>query len=261
MKKILTSLVATALLTLTANADLTRLEMGAGMWQQTPTGSVHASTTEESDLLNLSGDYNSLEKDSNEMYLWMLIKHPIPILPNLRLEYVSTSDEGTTDGDVNGQPTNSNASPTTIDMHQFDIIPYYNILDNTAWITLDIGVDIKVVKSDAYVSDLAPTSGFLDTSYTSNETIVLPLLYLRTRLEIPATNIGLEADVKYITYDGSTVYDVRAKVDYTLDFFPVVQPAIEVGYRTQKIDLEEVDTENTLNFEFSGVYAGVMVRF
>ena len=255
MKKILTTLACGAILATTASADFARLEMGAGVWQQTPTSLIN--TKDDDGLLSLDGTYEGAEKDSSEMYLWMLIKHPIPILPNIRLEYVSVADEGTTTGTVNGLTAAD--APTTIDMHQFDIIPYYNILDNTGWVTLDLGLDLKVVKSDAYVSSL--TGGGLDTSYTSNETLVIPLLYVRSRVEIPATNIGLEADVKYITYDGSTVYDVRAKVDYTLDFFPVVQPAIELGYRVQKLDLEDVDTSTTIDMEFSGVYAGVMVRF
>ena len=87
----------------------------------------------------------------------------------------------------------------------------------------------------------------------------MPLGYVRARVQAPATNIGFEADVKYITYDDNTVSDIRVKVDYTLDMIPVIQPAIELGYRIQKFELEEsgfkIDTEST------GVYLGVMLRF
>jgi outer membrane protein len=92
-------------------------------------------------------------------------------------------------------------------------------------------------------------------------TFALPLLYARARVEIPSTDIGLEADIKYITTGDSTVYDARAKVDYTLDFVPVIQPALEVGYRAQKIDIDESGVDAKLDIEFSGFYAGLMLRF
>ena len=54
---------------------------------------------------------------------------------------------------------------------------------------------------------------------------------------------------------------MRAKVDYTFDFVPVVQPAIEVGYRVQKFDVTSDDDKTKMDMEFSGVYAGLMLRF
>ena len=89
----------------------------------------------------------------------------------------------------------------------------------------------------------------------------VPLLYARARVQIPSTDLGLEADIKYITTGDSTVYDARAKVDYTLKFVPVIQPALEVGYRVQKIDIDEDSIDAKLDIDFSGVYAGLMVRF
>jgi len=257
MKKLLTSLAAVATLTTALSADFARVEMGAGAWSQTPSG--YADRSDGDGMLNLKGKYISSEKDVNEIYAWLLIKHPIPILPNLRLEYVSVSDEGLTDGSVNGYQA-TNDMPTTLDTKQYDIIPYYNILDNTFWITLDLGLDIKVIQSDVEVKEvgtgipMTPT-----TTYTSSDTTAIPLLYVRTRVEIPVTNIGLEADVKAITDGTNTMYDIRAKVDYTLGFVPVVQPALEVGYRIQQLTVDDGDTQVDLNY--AGVYAGLMLRF
>ncbi|MDD3060046.1 MAG: TIGR04219 family outer membrane beta-barrel protein, partial [Sulfurimonas sp.] len=140
------------------------------------------------------------------------------------------------------------------------IIPYYNILDNTGWTTLDIGLDAKVVSLD-YAAQGVTIGTLASQNYSDSVTIVVPMAYLRARVEIPATNIGLEADAKYVTYDGSTISDMRAKVDYTLDFFPVVQPALEIGYRTQKIDIASSDVKSVINIEYSGLYAGLMLRF
>lgn len=249
MKKILTGLVISAVLAATASADMARVEMGAGTWLQTPNGG--GSTSDTSGVLSLSGEYKSEKQSSDEFYFWMLIKHPVPIVPNLRLEYVSIADEGLTTGIVNSIPVTDAA--TRIDMKQYDIIGYYNILDNTGWVTIDLGLDLKIVQSSADVNEV----GILN--YSSSDSVVIPLLYVRTRAEIPATNIGFEADVKYITDGDSTVYDIRAKVDYTLDFVPIVQPALELGYRIQKYDVDDSDTQMAL--DYSGVYAGVMIRF
>ncbi|MEA1983097.1 MAG: hypothetical protein U9N39_06095, partial [Campylobacterota bacterium] len=91
--------------------------------------------------------------------------------------------------------------------------------------------------------------------------MVLPLGYLRGRVQIPVTKIGIEADVKYISYGNSTVSEFRAKVDYTLGFIPVIQPGIEIGYRMQSIDVQSDNEKTKLKMDYSGVYAGLMLRF
>jgi len=263
MKKLLMTGALGALLATTASADFTRVELGGGMWKQTPNG--YATRADGGGALSLNGTYTSAKKEATDTYAWLLIKHPLPIIPNLRLEYVTISDEGNTYGKIGGLGFDipaSAAAPTTFDITQYDVIPYYNILDNTFWITLDLGLDIKVIESDVHVGTTTYSIGNVSTTfpgYTSTDTTAIPLLYARTRVEIPATNIGLEADVKAITDGTNTMYDVRAKVDYTLGFIPVVQPAVEVGYRMQKLKVDDGSTQ--IDLDYSGVYAGLMLRF
>ncbi|MCK9472877.1 TIGR04219 family outer membrane beta-barrel protein [Sulfurimonas sp.] len=251
MKKVLYTLVCTAVLASSAMADIARVEMGAGAWMQTPKGT--ATYTDG----GADGSYTSSEKDSTEAYVWMLIKHPVPILPNLRLEYVSLEDSGVASGQFKDFNIGTgNFTTLSYDMKQYDIIPYYNILDNTAWITLDLGLDIKIIDASYTAAPSAPFAG-----YSDSVTFAIPLLYARARVEIPSTDIGLEADIKYITTGDSTVYDIRAKVDYTLSFIPVIEPALEIGYRMQKLDIDESSIDAILDLDFSGFYAGLMVRF
>ncbi len=254
MKKILTTLAVGAMLATAASADVARLEMGVGAWQQTPTGAITYTDS------GASGSDTSIEKESTSAYAWMLVKHPIPILPNIRLEYASLESEGEATGTFDD--FTATGGSTLLEMTQYDIIPYYNILDNTGWVTLDLGLDLKVIDLE-YTAD--NVGNWTSPTYTDSDTIVIPLVYARVRVEIPGTNIGLETDGKYITYDDSTIYDIRAKVDYTLDFIPVIQPAIEIGYRIQKFDLsDDGDTAGStaaMDLEFSGIYAGMMLRF
>ena len=252
MKKFLSGLCAAMLLGSIAQADFLRVEMGGGIWEQTPSG--YATRTDNDGVLNLNGTYISDEEQSAEVYAWVLLKHPVPIIPNLRLEYVTLSDKGQTSGSVDGLPIPGSA-PTTIDTTQYDVIPYYNLLDNTFWLTLDIGIDAKFVQSDATVGSVGVFPG-----YSSSDSSVIPLLYLRTRAQIPATGIGLEADVKAIGDGTNAAYDVRAKIDYTFESVPVIQPGIEIGYRAIKLKVDD-GTKTQVDLDYEGVYAGIMARF
>jgi outer membrane protein len=254
MKKLLTTLASTAMLTTLLNADLARVEMGGGVWDNKPSGAL--SYTES----GATGSYASNEKSNQSGYAWLLVKHPIPVLPNLRLEYTTLEDSGSADGEFQDFSITGLASGD-IKMTQYDAVLYYNVLDNTAWITLDVGLDVKFIDLDFTANGNLTIDGLPQSSYTVNETLPLPMGYVRARVEIPGTDIGLEADAKYVSYDGSSVSDYRVKVDYTFDFVPVVQPAIELGYRAQKFDLTYDDDRTNLELDFSGVYAGVMLRF
>lgn len=247
-KKLLPLFACGLMLATTANADIARAEMGIGTWLQTPSGTISytdgAITAE--DILD--------EKLQAQIYAWLLIKHPIPVLPNLRLEYVDTLNKGTATGTF-GTYTFPASASTELSMSQIDLIPYYNILDNTGWITLDLGLDIKIM-------DISyETAGIDLTSKIPNDIslVVVPLAYARTRFQAPGTDIGMEADIKYISYSSATIYDARVKVDYTFDVTPVLQPAIEIGYRVQKFELD-ID-EVTIDVEYSGIYMGAILRF
>lgn len=250
MKKILCSFTCASLLASAAFADFTRVEAGAGAWMQSPDGS--ASYTDN----GADGSYTSSKKENTRIYAWAMIKHPAPMIPNLRVEYASIEDDGTASGKFKKFDIGAVSTSLSYDMKQYDIIPYYNILDNTAWITLDLGIDLKVVDYSYTAAPILPFSGYSDSS-----TFVIPLVYARARTEIPSTQIGLEADIKYISTGDSTVYDARIKADYTLDLFPVVQPALEIGYRVQKFDIDDSSVDAKLDIDFSGFYAGLMLRF
>jgi len=250
MKKILSTIAVSAILSASLCADMTRVEIGAGAWAQTPSGIADYNAGG-----NVTGTNTFDETKDTSAYVWMLIKHPIPVVPNIRLEYVSVHATGTATGSWNGIaiPGTSNS---VLDMKEYDIIPYYNILDNTFWTTLDLGLDIKVPDLDYKVESNDDFTGYEDT-YTTP----IPLVYARVRVEIPSTNIGIESDAKYVTTGSSTIYDVRAKIDYTFDISPVVQPALEIGYRTQKFKIDEDDEDVKTDVDFSGFYAGLMLRF
>ena len=256
MKKILTmGLLTSSLLLSQLNADFVRVEMGGGVWDYKPSG-----TGSYSDSTGATGKYKSDEKKSSDAYVWMLIKHPVPLVPNLRLEYCDVKDEGLVNGRFKDFDTLGATTTAHYELKQYDIIPYYNLLDNLMWTTVDVGIDIKVVDASYTANGVEILSLGSVGDYHDTDTLVIPLAYARGRVEVPGTGLGLEADGKYVTYDGSTVYDFRAKVDYTFDF-NVIQPGVELGYRVQKFDIKTDDDKTKMNIDFSGFYAGVMLRF
>ena len=255
MKKMIISLACCVAFTAILQADFLRVEMGAGGWNQTPSGEI----TYREDLF-VSGKYTTNGDVDTSGYLWVLLKQPIPLIPNVRLEYSSIDDKGESKGTFKDFDTGGFSRASSLNIKEYDIVPYYNLLDNTFWITLDLGIDLKVADTTYTVDGVKIRENILQ-DYKDSQTLMIPLVYVRARVEIPSTGIGIESDIKYITYDGSTAYDHRIKVDYTFDISPAVQPGIELGYRTQKFDLQSSDKKTKMNMDFQGVYAGVMLRF
>jgi outer membrane protein len=250
MKKLLFAALAGGILASTVMADALRVEMGAGGWSQKATGSVSYVDG------NYAGSDTSTEQENTVGYAWIYLKHPIPVLPNIRLEYTQLKYAG--DVQVSDTTNVAYSVPTTstFDSNVYDGILYYNILDNTAWMTLDLGLDVKM-----FDYDYSAAKTTLYPGYTKSGTLVVPLAYARARFQIPGTGIGLEGEGSYISYDGGTFYDTRVKADWTMEFIPVVQPGIEVGYRYMKVEYNKDGSELKANIDFSGVYAGLMLRF
>jgi len=210
---------------LTASADFLRVEGGAGVFQADPGGTFDAANGGADIDLKDAG----METES-DLYLWAYLKHPVPLVPNVRLEYLSLAHSP----DGNG---------STFDVNELDAVLYYNLLDDTFFVTVDVGVDIKYVSSDS--------KGFDDSQ-------TLGLLYARARVE-PTSSLGFEMLLKATGYEDNKGYDLRIKADYTLDFIPLVQPGLELGYRIHKIEYAIGDYIN--KGEYSGIYGGLMLRF
>ena len=261
------TLIIITLLSVSSIADIWRIEGGAGLWDGSSDGSIlHQGNI---DLLGLTipdqqvtdnlGDH----QDKTAGYLYVTIKHPIPFVPNVRFEYVGVKSGGeivyTKEIPILG--ATSVTADSQLFITQYDTILFYNLLDNTFWTTLDLGIDIKYAQTQYYVPDL-------DVDEISDS--IIPMAYIRGRVETPFAPIGLESDIKYITDGESTVYDIRVKVDYSFEMNAALEPGIELGYRVQKFKVygEESNYLGDIFFgksdtdvTFAGVYGGITVKF
>ncbi len=253
MKKLFISTVIVLLCSLSLYADLFRMEGAVGAWKAEPSGSMSYKDSVAFDL------QETLSYDSETItYAWLLFKHPLPVLPNVRLEYSDLSYSGVSKKGYTWEGTTVGVgAQSTLSLKQYDAVIYYNILDNTFWATLDLGLDAKFIKASFDIND--PSDNY---TYRASDNIVLPMLYGRVRAEIPLTDIGVEADMKWIGYGSVDAYEIRIKADYTFDAF-IVEPMVELGYRTLvvNIDSSDYDIDGQLDADFSGLYVGVGIRY
>jgi outer membrane protein len=264
MRRILFSTVLSATLALTAQADLLRVEAGAGAFIAEPSGTL--SYEDDIGSVNVDATDNLGYGKESLPYVWLNVKHPIPIVPNLRLEYLDVNFKGKSKkvtwgtNDDGAAVTVPDGTTSELSLTQYDAVLYYNLLDNTFWTTIDLGLDVKFIEG-SYTID-ANSVGSIDyPGYDESFSAAIPMGYLRGRVQIPATGLGVEGDIKYIAYSDSELMDARIKADWTMEFVPVIQPGIEVGYRVQKVNIDESDYSTKVDVDFSGAYVGLMLRF
>jgi outer membrane protein len=252
MKRLITSAIAAGLLSTSAFSDMLRIEAGAGMWQNEFDGTITSKDLVGTGFDTFNTDLLGYDKES-KMYAWFNFKHPVPIIPNVRFEYAAIDYAGvsTQSFDYKGVTYSASAN-TDLTLDQYDVILYYNLLDNTAWITLDVGLDAKIIDAQFNATDGT-------NSANESETLPVPMGYARARVNVPGTGLGFEGIAKYVSYKGSKVSDYIVKADYVFaDTF-----GLEVGYRQQAYDIDgaEFDIDTSMDIEVDGFFAGAVIKF
>ncbi|MCV6607874.1 MAG: TIGR04219 family outer membrane beta-barrel protein [Campylobacterales bacterium] len=248
MKKII---VGIFLLASVMNADLIRVQAGAGIWAPTPTGDAQYGGSKAFDL---EKDYG-IDGSVTSGYMWIFVKHPVPVLPNVRIERTSFATDGKAKQTINFNGTPYNAtSKTELVLNQLDGILYYNILDNTFWTTIDLGINLKMI-------DGGLTLKAAGQKEEASVNVTVPMAYVRGRVQVPGTGLAFEADTKYVAYDGSTFSDSRAKIDWDFFSIPFLSVALEAGYRAQKLKVDTSSIDLKSDIDISGAFLGINAKF
>lgn len=245
MKKFLTACAMT-LVAAPAFADLTplfKVYAGGGSWTAELGGDLGSTDTDVSDL--------GFDEENNTFF-YAGFEHPVPLIPNVRIESSSISTSGTATltaaYEFNG--TTFNASETVdseIDLTFTDGTLYWEIL------LIDFGLTLR--QFDAEVSAESSTEA-VDESVDA----VLPMLYLATQVDLPFTGLYVGGNVNGISFDGKSLTDFRGGVGYHLDLGPAATLGAELGYRSFSLDLgDDEDIEGKI--DLSGIYFGVNVTF
>ena len=225
-----------------ANADIVGATAGAYYWKQSWDGSVQSG----SDSINTQDDLGYDDDTGNSIFV--AIEHPIPLLPNIRLQRteleISESNDlsrsFTFDGDTY---TAADTVSSTTDLTHTDATLYYEVLDN--WVNLDVGFTVRVF--DGEVS-LATTgrSGQIDLDAP------LPMAYASARFELPFSGLYASATGNLIAYDSNSVSDMTAGIGYEIGVV-----ALELNYRNFDVELE--DDDEKANVTVDGIYLGVVI--
>jgi len=258
MKKI--SLITSVIITLTTSAIADNIggEIAIGGWNHNPSGWIQYPTNStEENKINLDKDLNLNTK--SEIYIRAKIEHPIPLIPNIRLAYTQVHSNGDAVSSRNfkfGNKTFPLSAAITSDtqLDSFDATLYYEIIDTG--IDTDLGVTFRYI--DGY-TDLYATGGTLVSPLHQRNDLstIIPMIYANVRVPVPfLENLSIGAEGNYITYDGSTIYDLQADIRYEI----FMGLGMEAGYRAQKYKLDDID-DTSSDIDIEGFFIGAVWDF
>ena len=256
MKKITTALaLAACLSTTSASADtLLGFYAGAQSWNMDAEGSFGSVVNG----VTSSADFTFAEERQTSVY--MALEHPIPLVPNIKImrNQLETSGAGTVVGtfEFAGVDFTTTAElATDIDLTNTDYILYYEILDNDL-VTVDIGINAKHIDGTLHVVSNE------DPPQTADETFsgFVPMLYGNVEIGLPFTGLGVFAEGSFLSVGDHSLHDYQVGVGYTFIDNLAVDLTIQLGYRSVKLELDDIDNVST-NLDFSGVFVGLEAHF
>jgi outer membrane protein len=235
---------------LTANADFLSVSAGVGAWQTSPSGDFKK-TTDTDAPVNVNDDL--FWDDETQGYAFITLEHFVPIIPNARLMMTSIeqSGSGTAGFDFDGERYEGDVS-NSFSIDALDLLLYYEVLDNV--VSLDVGLNIRNLKVDYTITSTGSGSTPARTTSDSMDETV-PMLYVLVGGS-PWPDLIISGEMSYVSYSGSSISDITAKIAYTTNFFV----GFEAGYRQQKYEFDDIsDTDAKLDFD--GVFAGAYLKF
>ncbi len=226
-----------------ANADILGVGANVSYWDSDFSGEV----VNKGSAVDIENDLN-MDSDSNANFT-AYFEHPVPVLPNVRVNYTSISQSGSGKIGPEGFDDIINADVNSdLDLDQLDATFYYEVLDN--WVNLDLGLTARKFDGELVVRDTA-VGGRVSTTTVD---AVVPMGYLAARFDLPFTGVSVGADGNFVSYSGDSLHDVNVYGQ-----FEIAMLQLRAGYREMAIDYE--DDDDKLDVELSGPFASVGFTF
>lgn len=242
------TLAPLALTSMPASADFIGLYVGGGSWQASPEGDIGRTD------INLESTLN-LDKQNNQ-FVFVAVEHPIPILPNIRVQHSEMEWNGnalvSAGTNLNGNPFVSDEQvAVSLDLTHTDASLYYEILDNV--IDLDIGITARSFAGEASL-----------VGATQQESIKLdavgPLLFGQVGVDIPVTGLSAHVLANWINVDAFRLIDWAAQLTYEFDVLPAVDAGLILGYRSMLVELDDLD-DLEADASFEGYFVALQLHF
>lgn len=216
---------------------------GAGTWQQNYSGDIRSGVTD----IDVEDDLG-LDDESNSIF-YVAVEHPVPVLPNVRVNYVDLSlgadNVLTRSIDFNGVifPVDT-AISTDLDVTQGDAVVYYEVLDNL--VSLDLGLGARYMDGSV---ELVSEASFSEAEFTA----VVPMLYGRTRADLPFSGFWMGAEVMGMGYSDNNLIDANAQIGWESPF----GLGAEAGWRLLSLDIDDLDDFDESGINISGPYVAI----
>lgn len=227
-----------------ASADVLGVGANVSYWDSELSGDV----VNKGSGVDIENDLN-LSSDSNANFT-AYFEHPVPVLPNVRVNYTSISQNGSGqigleafDGILPGTDVNSE-----LDIDQLDLTLYYEVLDN--WVNLDLGLTARKLDGELIVRETFVGGRVSETTVDA----VIPMGYLAARFDLPFTGVSVGGEGNLISYSGDSLHDFNVYGQYEISLLQ-----LRAGYRQMSIDYE--DDDDKMDVELSGPFASVGLTF
>ncbi|SNR78244.1 TIGR04219 family outer membrane beta-barrel protein [Desulfurobacterium atlanticum] len=240
MRKILAALTLVALSAVSANAlPLFKVEAGAGMVKQSPSGWINYQGTD----VDIKDDLQIA--DETKPFGWVRIEHPIPLIPNLKVEATKFDFSGsgtiTKTFTFGGQTfTASSNIDSELRMDQYDLTIYWGVpflgLATLGTTHVNFGLTVKYIDGYACVKTATQEA-------STDFQVPVPMGFLEGGFGIGP--VSTNADIKWIGYGGSQFFDAKAEIRYS----PIPLMFIGAGYRYEKLkidDIEDISSDITI---------------
>lgn len=242
MKKLLSSLaVATALTTTAQAGSVLDFEIGGGLWTNAPSGTMTLEAP-------ISATYDLVGglalENAGSGYMWMVVDHLIPVVPNFRYETTTN------------MLFENTAATNNLNLSHSDYIAYWGV-PLTTWLPFieefDFGIGFKAI--DGSITTAAGTVQL---------PIPLPYAYLKLRVEPPMLfGLGFEFESKIISYADNKFSETIFKGDWGIEApIPVIdlKVGVELGYRNMSLAAAPSAATN-IDISFSGIFFGAYGKF
>jgi outer membrane protein len=226
-----------------AMADVVGVGASVSYWDSDLSGKAG----KNGDVVDIENDLNL--SSANNTNLEAYLEHPVPVLPNVRLNYTrieqSGSGELSTKYDIFASGVDVDSD---LEMTQFDVTLYYEILDN--WANVDLGITARSLDGELIVREQTGGSAVSRTKIDG----VIPMGYVAARLDLPFTGVSLGGQANVISYSGDSISDYNAYGQYEVSLL-----RLRVGYRQMNIDYE--DSDDRLDVKLGGPFISAGLTF
>lgn len=262
--------IASVLMANIANAQY--FNIGFGIDKVIPNLNGNASESLNRLMITDGSEPEAITDQLDNTMTWVDIKHPLPVLPNLKIEKTKLLIDSRRDTDqdlnfkYNGKDysyNGHNIQETISDIVYTDFTPYYNILDESMWLTLNVGLTIREIEAEVKLNveqyaDEYGTEVLVNTlgDVKTVEKTYLPMAYLNTRIDIPDSNFTVEGTYRGVQYQDNSLNEFKIGIEYKTD----CGPGARLGYQETYLESDSMDNY-VIDMNLQTLYMGIFVRF